>query len=36
VGYDLEHDKQRGFMVSDQGIVVIAKAELPETFAARR
>jgi glucose-1-phosphate adenylyltransferase len=36
VGYDLEHDKRRGFMVSDQGIVVIAKAELPETFAARR
>jgi glucose-1-phosphate adenylyltransferase len=36
VGYDLEHDKRRGFVVSDQGIVVIAKAELPETFSARR
>jgi glucose-1-phosphate adenylyltransferase len=36
VGYDLEHDRQRGFTVSDQGVVVIAKAELPETFASRR
>ena len=36
VGYDLDHDRQRGFMVSDQGVVVIAKAELPETFASRR
>jgi glucose-1-phosphate adenylyltransferase len=35
VGYDLEHDRQRGFLVTEQGIVVIAKAELPETFAAR-
>jgi glucose-1-phosphate adenylyltransferase len=36
VGYDLEHDRQRGFTVSDQGVVVIAKAELPETFASAR
>jgi glucose-1-phosphate adenylyltransferase len=36
VGYDLEYDKQRGFTVSDQGVVVIAKAELPETFVAGR
>jgi glucose-1-phosphate adenylyltransferase len=36
VGFDLDHDRQRGFMVSDQGVVVIAKAELPETFSARR
>jgi glucose-1-phosphate adenylyltransferase len=35
VGYDLEHDRQRGFVVTEQGIVVIAKAELPETFVAR-
>jgi glucose-1-phosphate adenylyltransferase len=33
IGYDLEHDRRRGFTVSDQGVVVIAKAELPETFA---
>jgi glucose-1-phosphate adenylyltransferase len=35
VGYDLEHDKRRGFMVTEQGVVVIAKAEVPESFAAR-
>jgi glucose-1-phosphate adenylyltransferase len=35
IGYDLEHDRRRGFMVTEQGVVVIAKAELPETFAAR-
>ena len=33
IGYDLEHDRKRGFMVTEQGVVVIAKAELPETFA---
>ncbi|MCI0684546.1 MAG: glucose-1-phosphate adenylyltransferase [Gemmataceae bacterium] len=32
VGYDLEHDRRRGFAVTDSGIVVIAKAELSETF----
>jgi glucose-1-phosphate adenylyltransferase len=38
IGYDLEHDRQRGFTVTEQGVVVIAKAELPETIAlqARR
>lgn len=36
IGYDLEQDKQRGFGVSEGGVVVIAKAELPESFAARR
>jgi glucose-1-phosphate adenylyltransferase len=36
VGYDLEQDRRRGFTVTEQGIVVIAKAELPETFAAGR
>lgn len=32
IGYDREFDKRRGFTISDQGVVVIAKAELPETF----
>jgi glucose-1-phosphate adenylyltransferase len=32
IGYDLEHDRRRGFIVTDQGVVVIAKAELSETF----
>jgi glucose-1-phosphate adenylyltransferase len=35
IGYDLEHDRQRGFVVTEQGVVVIAKAELPESFATR-
>ncbi len=35
IGYDLDHDRQRGFQVTEQGVVVIAKAELPETFAER-
>ncbi len=34
IGYNVEHDKQRGFQVSEGGVVVIAKAELPETFSA--
>jgi glucose-1-phosphate adenylyltransferase len=33
IGYNLEHDRQRGFTITEQGVVVIAKAELPETFA---
>ena len=32
IGYDLEHDRQRGFTVTEQGVVVIAKAERPEVF----
>lgn len=36
IGYDLEHDRQRGFVVTDQGVVVIGKAESPEAFASRR
>ena len=32
IGYDLEHDRRRGFTVTEQGVVVIAKAESPETF----
>jgi glucose-1-phosphate adenylyltransferase len=35
IGYDLEHDKQRGFQITEIGVVVIAKAELPETFVER-
>jgi glucose-1-phosphate adenylyltransferase len=34
IGYDVEHDRQRGFQVTEQGVVVIAKAEMPEVFAA--
>jgi glucose-1-phosphate adenylyltransferase len=33
IGYDLDHDRQRGFTVTEQGVVVIAKAEAPEAFA---
>jgi glucose-1-phosphate adenylyltransferase len=32
IGFDLNHDRARGFTVTEQGVVVIAKAELPETF----
>jgi glucose-1-phosphate adenylyltransferase len=32
IGYDLEHDRRRGFTITEQGVVVIAKAELPESF----
>ena len=35
IGYDLDHDRRRGFPVTEQGVVVIAKAELPETFHGR-
>ncbi len=35
IGHDLDHDRHRGFQVTEQGVVVIAKAELPETFASR-
>jgi glucose-1-phosphate adenylyltransferase len=35
IGYDLEHDRTRGFQVTEQGVVVIAKAELPESFVVR-
>ena len=34
IGHDLEYDRRRGFTVTEQGVVVIAKAELPE--AGRR
>jgi len=32
IGYDLDHDRRRGFTISDSGLVVIAKGESPETF----
>ena len=32
IGYDLDHDRRRGFTITEQGIVVIAKGEQPETF----
>lgn len=35
IGYDLEQDRRRGFTVTEQGIVVIPKAEPPETFTIR-
>jgi glucose-1-phosphate adenylyltransferase len=35
IGYDLNHDRARGFTVTEQGVVVIAKAELSETFAEK-
>jgi glucose-1-phosphate adenylyltransferase len=34
VGYDPEFDRRRGFVVTDQGVVVVPKAEPPETFQA--
>jgi glucose-1-phosphate adenylyltransferase len=36
IGYNLDHDRQRGFTVTEQGVVVIAKAELPESFGPRK
>jgi glucose-1-phosphate adenylyltransferase len=35
IGHDLDHDRRRGFTVTEQGVVVIAKAELPETFTGK-
>jgi glucose-1-phosphate adenylyltransferase len=35
IGYDLEQDRARGFTITDQGVAVIPKAELPETFTRR-
>jgi glucose-1-phosphate adenylyltransferase len=32
VGYDTEHDRQRGFTVTEQGVVVIAKGTGQEAF----
>ena len=36
IGYDIEEDRKRGFTVSENGIVVISKAESPESFSARQ
>jgi glucose-1-phosphate adenylyltransferase len=35
IGHDLEQDRRRGFQVTEQGVVVIAKDELPESFSGR-
>jgi glucose-1-phosphate adenylyltransferase len=35
IGYDLDEDRRRGFGVTEQGIVVIGKAELSDTFTGR-
>jgi glucose-1-phosphate adenylyltransferase len=32
IGHDLNHDRQRGFTITEGGVVVIPKAELAETF----
>jgi glucose-1-phosphate adenylyltransferase len=32
IGYDPAHDHRRGFTITEGGIVVIAKGELPDTF----
>jgi glucose-1-phosphate adenylyltransferase len=32
IGYDPEHDRQRGFTITEGGVVVIAKGERPEVF----
>jgi glucose-1-phosphate adenylyltransferase len=32
IGYDLEHDRRRGFTVTESGVVVIAKGESPDAF----
>jgi glucose-1-phosphate adenylyltransferase len=34
IGYDLDFDRRRGFTVTEGGIVVVPKAEPPETFQA--
>jgi glucose-1-phosphate adenylyltransferase len=36
IGHDLDHDRRRGFLVTELGVVVIAKAELPESFTDRK
>lgn len=36
IGYDLEHDRERGFTITEQGVVVIAKAEGVESFLKER
>jgi glucose-1-phosphate adenylyltransferase len=35
IGYNADHDRQRGFLVSDQGVVIIAKGETFDSPTAR-
>ncbi len=35
IGYDLDEDRRRGFVVTEAGVVVIGKAELSDTFTGR-
>ncbi len=35
IGFDLDEDRRRGFVVTEQGIVVIGKSELSDTFTGR-
>jgi glucose-1-phosphate adenylyltransferase len=32
IGHDLEHDRRRGFQVTEQGVVVLPKADLADLF----
>jgi glucose-1-phosphate adenylyltransferase len=32
IGYDIEHDRKRGFTITENGVVVIAKSERSDTF----
>ena len=34
LGYDPDFDRRRGFTVTEDGVVVVPKAEPPETFQA--
>jgi glucose-1-phosphate adenylyltransferase len=34
IGYDADFDRRRGFVVTEQGVVIVPKAEPPETFQA--
>ena len=34
IGYDADFDRRRGFTLTEGGIVVVPKAEPPETFQA--
>jgi len=34
IGYDADFDRRRGFSITDGGIVIVPKAEPPETFQA--
>lgn len=36
IGFNIEEDRKRGFTVSENGVVVISKAESPESFSARQ